>query len=842
MIEVANYEHSDEEKSYNSVSPQSTKEEGYASEEQTNSQSETLPSSINQKSMNNSTSSSSLAQQQQPKQYFNRGSGRLSMINNNYDQWIDAADRQLKKYLTKDLTTNQSNTSQSLQSQTKEYCEQKNTTINQIQCDSSLGSMSNSSQEIDQQNQSNSHLQQLNPHHNRTISLPKDFPAAKEPNYMSVIIDLTKESGPLGIHVLPDNSIGSRLNSGLRIQGIEPGGRIDRDKRLKVGDTIVEVDGHSFSGIDFEKAQELFRSSLQNDRICLKIMQTSNFSSNCDTSFQNRSSQVIKDHDHKNDDDQKQMFVEGAERAGHLPKMATITPSKKHSPTFNCVNNNVNLIGYKPAASALVIANTRRIGKKYHIQLRKGEYGLGFTITTRDNPAGGSSPIYIKTILPIGASVLDGRLKPGDRLLEVCGIEMTGKSQEEAVKILRNLPLNSIVDLIVSRQELEVSPSPLMPRQLPPDAVKEAFCSSSNEREVMTFQIPLNDTGSAGLGISVKGKSVTTEGKPKDSGIYIKSVLHGGAASKDGRLKQDDQLININGIPLSGKTNSEAMETLTRATIKSAHQITLTIARQSSRLSSHDEKFNCSDNLKDQSYHHQVSFLRTDSYDISFNRNQKNSHTLHSSDDGDDSVVQGTIQNQSINNNTDSFSQEDSYRSSDNTVIYNNTSRNMNLNSEKIEVDMNDKNLVMNNNETREITEASIPAVRAYNNQSSLNDSRSSLSEDYSGERFRRDGFGRQSMSEKRHAQLDARTTDTYRRSKKSKDLSPPNQNISMLDERQLSSSSTTTMLDPVHQDVSNLCSKMSNMNSLNNDNIHSTNRSMENENIENEEFNPSKL
>jgi partitioning defective protein 3 len=27
-------------------------------------------------------------------------------------------------------------------------------------------------------------------------------------------------------------------------------------------------------------------------------------------------------------------------------------------------------------------------------------YGLGFSITTRDNPAGGNCPIYIKNILP----------------------------------------------------------------------------------------------------------------------------------------------------------------------------------------------------------------------------------------------------------------------------------------------------------------------------------------------------------------------------------------------------------------------------------------------------------
>lgn len=44
---------------------------------------------------------------------------------------------------------------------------------------------------------------------------------------------------------------------------------------------------------------------------------------------------------------------------------------------------------------------------------------MGFSVTTRDNPAGGNCPIYIKNILPKGAAIIDGRLKSGDRLLEV---------------------------------------------------------------------------------------------------------------------------------------------------------------------------------------------------------------------------------------------------------------------------------------------------------------------------------------------------------------------------------------------------------------------------------------
>lgn len=51
-------------------------------------------------------------------------------------------------------------------------------------------------------------------------------------------------------------------------------------------------------------------------------------------------------------------------------------------------------------------------------------------------------------------------------------------------------------------------------------------------KELIEFNIPLNNTGSAGLGVSVKGKTLTTEEGTRDLGIFVKAVIHGGAASK----------------------------------------------------------------------------------------------------------------------------------------------------------------------------------------------------------------------------------------------------------------------------------------------------------------------
>lgn len=64
----------------------------------------------------------------------------------------------------------------------------------------------------------------------------------------------------------------------------------------------------------------------------------------------------------------------------------------------------------------------------------------------------------------------------------------------------------------------------------------------------------------------------------------MKNVLKGGAASRDGRLKVNDQLMMVNGISLLGQTNAKAMETLRKTMVhqpsKYPKMITLQVARK----------------------------------------------------------------------------------------------------------------------------------------------------------------------------------------------------------------------------------------------------------------------
>nr|CAD7568685.1 unnamed protein product [Timema californicum] len=441
---------------------------------------------------------------------------------------------------------------------------------------------------------------------------------------------MRNDQEPLGIHVVPDyDRLGK--DRGILVQGIEPGGKIDRDGRLAIYDRIIEINGKNLLNMPFHRVQEIFKDSLRSSELQLRVIKhrsaAGNFSKKPPAPVFPRSAH------HRPEDKENVNMVEGEERLVSLStKVATVSPTKKVSPVHPPAR----------AASSLLSANTRKIGRKIELELAKGPHGLGFSITTRDNPAGGNCPIYIKNILPKGAALEDGRLRPGDRLLEVNGVEMTGKTQAEAVSVLRNAPPGSKVRIVVSRQE--ESTSPKLPRpigvhehqrtattdllykptnlsELPGNTPYElanalVVLSSTAEdgeikvrispadqyhddglvfpwkhREILTFDIPVHDTEKAGLGVSVKGKTTASHnssnnsaGSSIDLGIFVKSVLHGGAASRDGRLKTNDQLLNVNGISLLRQSNSDAMETLRKAMLQTEGPIpgviSLTIARR----------------------------------------------------------------------------------------------------------------------------------------------------------------------------------------------------------------------------------------------------------------------
>ncbi|KAF9409574.1 hypothetical protein HW555_011106 [Spodoptera exigua] len=169
---------------------------------------------------------------------------------------------------------------------------------------------------------------------------------------------------------------------------------------------------------------------------------------------------------------------------------------------------------------------------------------LGFSIIGGTDhscvPFGGKEPgIFISHVVPGGVAARSGKLRMGDRLLKVNGVELTGATHRDAVQLLlqpgatltltvRHDPLpNGFQDLTIIKQEGEK------------------------------------------LGMHIKGGLNGQRGNPNDpndEGVFISKINSGGAARRDGRLKVGMRLLEVNGVSLLGATHNEAVNALRSAT------------------------------------------------------------------------------------------------------------------------------------------------------------------------------------------------------------------------------------------------------------------------------------
>uniref|UniRef100_A0AAR2LZ41 PDZ domain-containing protein n=1 Tax=Pygocentrus nattereri TaxID=42514 RepID=A0AAR2LZ41_PYGNA len=372
-------------------------------------------------------------------------------------------------------------------------------------------------------------------------------------------VEVSNGGGPLGIHVVPFSSR-DRRTLGLLVKRLEKGGKAEREALFQENDCIVRINNHDLRNIRFEQAQNLFRQAMRSPLILFHVVPAVKKPlyeqlSQCEFGLQSGPSPEPGPGPSGFTPDPKPGINYSPQRMSktgphpnlnHQPLPGPAQPLKTATPTTST--------GF-----------SKKIGRKFNVQLRKGPEGLGFSITSRDVPIGGSAPIYVKNILPRGAAIQDGHLKAGDRLLEVNGVDLNGKSQEEVVALLRSTPMGGTVSLLVVRQEDAFLPREVNTKSQCPSKAEDddLVLTPDGTREFLTFEIPLNDSGSAGLGVSVKGNR--SKENHADLGIFVKSIINGGAASKDGRLRVNDQLIAVNGESLLGKTNQEAMETLRKS-------------------------------------------------------------------------------------------------------------------------------------------------------------------------------------------------------------------------------------------------------------------------------------
>lgn len=158
--------------------------------------------------------------------------------------------------------------------------------------------------------------------------------------------------------------------------------------------------------------------------------------------------------------------------------------------------------------------------------------------------------IIIQSIYPGGAAALDGRLQAGDQLVEVNGTDLTNCSHHQVLSTLKNG--GASVRLAVYREQLESTSLGMAA----PELQQQLSSSTTGER---SFQVILDRAPGKPLGIRVVEKR-------HQPGVYISDVISGSIAGRDGRIKPDDRILEINGRDMRKAKIEEASQLIQLST------------------------------------------------------------------------------------------------------------------------------------------------------------------------------------------------------------------------------------------------------------------------------------
>ncbi|KAM4715639.1 FERM and PDZ domain-containing protein 2 isoform 3-T3 [Anableps anableps] len=235
------------------------------------------------------------------------------------------------------------------------------------------------------------------------------------------------------------------------------------------------------------------------------------------------------------------------------------------------------------------------------VSLKKDpKLGLGIVIVGEDTIGRYDLGIFIASIVPGGPADKDGRIRPGGRLISLNHISLEGVAFSEAAEVMESSPEE--VQLIVSQPKVPLSPisvrSPVLRKygsqatlmtdgRSGDDSLDEIVSvmmtpKASNRLHVpREVRVPSTQDScplppslncvrpeeisvelrkiSGNLGISISGGVNTNL---QNGGIYIKSLVPGGAAERDGRLHTGDRILEVDGINFHGFTYQQAVECL----------------------------------------------------------------------------------------------------------------------------------------------------------------------------------------------------------------------------------------------------------------------------------------
>ncbi|XP_051799677.1 multiple PDZ domain protein isoform X9 [Acanthochromis polyacanthus] len=184
-----------------------------------------------------------------------------------------------------------------------------------------------------------------------------------------------------------------------------------------------------------------------------------------------------------------------------------------------------------------------------HVELQKPvSGGLGFSVVGLKSENRGELGIFIQEIQPGSVAHCDGKLKEADQILAINGQPLDQTvTHQQAIGILQSA--SEKVQLTVARGPIPQLASPVVSRT--PSAASTLSANSSAWQHVETIELVNDGTG---LGFGIVGGKTT--------GVIVKTILPGGIADQDGRLRSGDHILRIGDTDLYGMGSEQVAQVL----------------------------------------------------------------------------------------------------------------------------------------------------------------------------------------------------------------------------------------------------------------------------------------
>uniref|UniRef100_A0A674ATA7 Membrane-associated guanylate kinase, WW and PDZ domain-containing protein 3 n=1 Tax=Salmo trutta TaxID=8032 RepID=A0A674ATA7_SALTR len=207
---------------------------------------------------------------------------------------------------------------------------------------------------------------------------------------------------------------------------------------------------------------------------------------------------------------------------------------------------------------------------------RNQESGFGFRVLGGEGP---DQPVYIGAIVPLGAAEKDGRLRAGDELMCIDGVQVKGRSHKQVLELMTNAARNGQVLLTVRRKlgrgeedvgsgQQKVAPALVNGS---PKLLRIEVPTASSPQHPECYNVTLQRKDNEGFGFVI----LTSKNKPPPGVIphKIGRIIEGSPTDRSGQLKVGDRISAVNSQSIVELSHNDIVQLIKEA----GNTVTLTV-------------------------------------------------------------------------------------------------------------------------------------------------------------------------------------------------------------------------------------------------------------------------